>query len=199
MIGALDRRRLVALGGRRLADADHLGAAGLLRARRDQPPERLLRRGRQLAAVAEQQRRAQRRGHQLRRRDRHAPVGRVDERDRARARVAIARGEDRLRDAGGVGDRVGAADARRVAGRERGEAEVAHRLLVVALAPEDRRFLGRAAAIGLVAPAAAAGEEQQHEGAQGRREEREAHGDKASGRGRRARRLRPARTIPRRI
>ncbi len=75
----------------------------------------------------------------------------------ARARVAVARGEDRLRDAGRVGDRIGAADARRVARRERREAELGGRLLVVALAPEHGRLLGGAApASGLVGASVAA-------------------------------------------
>ena len=57
--------------------------------------------------------------------------------DRARPRVVRAGREDRLGDARGVGDRVGAADARRVLGRETGESEARAGLFVVAALPDD--------------------------------------------------------------
>jgi hypothetical protein len=176
-VGALDGRGLVALDLRRLADADHLGAAGLLGAGGQEPPQRLLGRARQRTAVGEQDRRAQRRCHQLRSGDRHAPVGRVDERDGGRPRVVAARRIDRLRDPGRVGDRVGAADAGRVHGRERGEAELCRGLLLVALLAEHRRLLrGRVGDVVVAAvTAAAAREEQREQHEQKRRAERGAH------------------------
>ena len=85
--------------------------------------ERGLRRVGQLLAVGEQHRRAQRPAHQLRGGDRRAPVLGVDERDGGRARVARARGVDRLRHARGVGDRVRAAHAGGVLRGESGEAK----------------------------------------------------------------------------
>ena len=56
--------------------------------------------------------------------DRRLPVLRVDEHDRGRAVRAAGGREQRARDAGGVGDRVRAADADRVAGGAGGEAEL---------------------------------------------------------------------------
>ena len=133
---ALDVRAAQALRLGRLADADDLRVAGLLGAGRAEVVERGLRRVGQLVAVGEQDRRAQRPAHQLRGGDRRAPVLDVDERDGGRAGVARARGVDRLRHARGVGDRVGAAHARRVLRGEAGEAEVLRRLLVVAALPD---------------------------------------------------------------
>ena len=155
-VGALDVRAAQALGLGRLADADDLRVAGLLGAGGAERVERGLRRVGQLVAVGEQHRRAQRPAHELRGGDRRAPVLAVDERDRGRAGVARARGVDRLRDARGVGDRVGAAHARRVLRGEAGEAEALRRLLVVAALPDH----GLARLVGgvLAAPAAAGGE-----------------------------------------
>ena len=137
------------------------------------------------------------RGHELRCRDRDAPVARVDERHRARPRVLVARGIDGLRHPGRVGDRVRAADAGRVARGERGEAEVGRGLLLVAALAQDGRLrvaAGIVAAGGIVAAAAtAAGEEQRDQGEQDRRAGGGAHGRNASGRRLEARPSGPAR------
>ena len=85
----------------------------------------------------------------------------------ARGRVSSSRdGIDGLRDRRGVGDRVGAAHARRVARGEGREAELGRRLLVVAAlaerpAPARRRRRRRRRVAAVVAAAAAAGEHQQ--------------------------------------
>ena len=92
----------------RLADPDHLRAAGLRRAGRAERVERGLRRVGQV-------RRRRRTGSARaaggssagRRRSRRCQSFASTSIDRRRAGVARARGVDRLRDAGGVGDRVG--------------------------------------------------------------------------------------------
>ena len=107
------------------------------RAGRAELVERGLRGVRHVLAVGEQHGRAQRPAHQLGGGDRRAPVLGVDERDHGGAGVARARGVDRLGDARGVGDRVGAAHARGVLRRETGEAEALGRLVVVAALADD--------------------------------------------------------------
>ena len=64
-----------------------------------------------------------RRRHQDRGGDRAGPVFFADDRHRCRRCAAVGRGEDGERCPGGVGGRVGAADAGRVVGREAGIAE----------------------------------------------------------------------------
>jgi hypothetical protein len=176
-VGALDRGRLVALDLRRLADADHLRAAGLLGAGGEEPAERLLGGGGDLAPLGEEDRRAQRRRHELGGGDGDAPVGRADQRDRGRPGVVPARRIDGLGDAGGVGDRVRAADPRRVHRRERREAELGRGLLLVAALAEDRRLLGGRVSrvVSTVAAASATGEHEHENGEQQRRTERGAH------------------------
>ena len=75
--------------------------------------------------------------------DAGAPVARVDQRDGVGAVLGRRGGEDGPRDAGRVGDRVGAADARRVLGREGREAEVVGGLGLRALDAQAGRLVGR--------------------------------------------------------
>ena len=77
-----------------------------------------------LGAVGEQDRGAHRRRGEDGSGDAGAPVAGVDERHGGGTVLGHRGGEDRPRHAGRVGDRVGAADARRVLGREGREAEV---------------------------------------------------------------------------
>ena len=103
-----------------------------------------------LVAVAEQDRRADRRGHQRGRRDAGGPVVAVDQRHRARPRDAAGGRVRRERDAGGVGDRVGPGDPGRVLGREGREAEVLGLLRQPpprARSPPGRRGLDRGAGL----------------------------------------------------
>ena len=107
------------------ADPDHLRAAGVLGAGRLQRVERVLGRAREpVGAVGVEQRRADRRGHQDAGGQADAPVVDVGEHDGPGARDRGRRRVDGARGAGGVGDRVGAADPGRVLGGERREAEV---------------------------------------------------------------------------
>jgi hypothetical protein len=152
---ALDDRRAVAAGvGDVVADADHLGVLGQVRTLGLELVERVLADAGQVAAVAEQQRRADRRAGQHRGRDGSLPVALVHERDRGRAVEAAGRGEQRAGHARGVGGHVGASDSDRVAGRAGREAQLGGGLGVVLTDAE----LGRLALV--VADRAAA----QHSG-----------------------------------
>ena len=121
---ALHDGRLEALrAGDVLADPDHLGVLGQVRALGVEPVERVRGHRRQVAPVGQQQRRADRRPGQHRRRDRALPVLRVDEHDGGRAVGAAGGREQGARDAGRVGGGVRARDPDRVARGGRREVE----------------------------------------------------------------------------
>ena len=123
-------------GGRRRRRAD-LRAARPPRRRAAQGLERVDARRRELVAVREQHGRAQRLGHEHAR-PRRRPASRrwSTSATAAGPRLGDRAREDGLRHRGRVGDRVAAADARRVLGREGREAEVGRASALVAGLPE---------------------------------------------------------------
>src|SRR3954464_2571901 len=146
----LDYRRLEAARPRGVrAEADDLRVAREVGPARLEAVEGVLRDGGHVAAVAHEQRRADRGAGQYGAGHGTLPVVLVDEHDGGGPCGVAGGGEDRGGDAGGVGCRVAAADADRVLRRARGEAELGRGLRVVRGGAAE---LGRAAR--LVAEAA---------------------------------------------
>ena len=144
-VAAGDVGRAQAGRARDVADAHDLRAARCLGAERAQGGQRVARGVRQLGTVGEQDRGAHRRRGEDRSGDAGAPVAGVDERDGGGAVLGHRGGEDGPRHAGRVGDRVGAADARRVLRREGREAEVVDGLGLRALDAQAGRLVGAVA------------------------------------------------------
>ena len=165
---ALDHRGLKPVGsGSVLTDADHVRVPGEVGALRLQPVERVLRDRRELVAVGQQQRGADRAPREHRGRDPALPVVLVHQHHRRRAGAVARGGIERAGHAGRIGGGVAAADADRVARGARGKPSSA-------AASSSRPW--RRAAAGALVVADAAAPERQRERDQGEERKGARHG-----------------------
>ena len=143
-----------------VADPDHLRVLREVRALGGKAIERVGGHRRQVVALGQEQRGADRRAGQDGRGDRRLPVLGVDQHHCGGAVRAAGGREQGARDAGGVGDRVRAAHADRVAGGAGREAELLGPLVVLRLHSQ----LGRAPVVVAERAATEQTEEEQRDG-----------------------------------
>ena len=135
-----DRLGLAAPGrGGGVPDPDDLGVLGEVGAGGVKALEHVVGDRRQVPVLCEQRGDAQRIGHERRRRDPRLPGAGVHQRHGGRAAGVAGGGEQRADHAGGVGDRVAAADADGVARGRGRESELGRRLVVVGAGAQLRR------------------------------------------------------------
>ena len=123
-VGALDRELVEVGGAGGRAEREHLATAGARRPLGAELANRALAQLPELAVLGDEQRRADRRGDQRRRRDPGRPIGVVDDADRRRPRDPAGGGEDGERRSGRGGNRGRRRDPGRVLGRKGGKPEL---------------------------------------------------------------------------